>query len=267
MDDGSDPIEQIAFLARSESRVRVLEALQNEGSASQRTLRDRLEMSRSTLSRSLQTLEDREWVAESNDGYHLSPIGKVIAEEFLDLVERVSVAEDVAPFLHWFPFGESDLDLAHLADAEVTTITEGDPYAPVRRNLDVLETADDVRAFVPVTNLEGYRVVHEPVLEGSMEIELILTPPVEATVESEEYADLFVPLVESGGLQVQVLEDEYPSYYIGLSDGELVQLGITDDEGVPRALLETTADPVWEWAEKRYETLRDRASVKPLEDF
>jgi predicted transcriptional regulator len=266
MDAGSDPVEQIAFLARSESRVRVLEALSEDGPANQRALRDCIDMSRSTLSRSLQALEEQGWVAESDGGYHLSPVGHVIAEEFLELLERISLTEDLAPFLRWFPYGASDLELIHLSDAEVIPGTNSDPIAPVRKHQEAMKSAHNIRLFIPSLDREASRAVHDGVMDGRLEAEIVVTPSVEETIGSGDFAELFRPQIETDRMTVLSIEDDFPRYYFGLVD-DRVQVGVEDDEGIPRALLETTADPVWEWAEKRYETLRERATVKPIEDF
>jgi predicted transcriptional regulator len=266
MESGSEPVEQIAFLARSESRVRVLEALRDEGPTCQRDLRDRLNISRSTLSRSLQALEEQDWVTDANDGYHLSPVGQVIANEFLDLVETVDLTDDLTPFLRWFPYAESDLNLVHLTDASVTPGTQSDPIAPVRKHMEGMKSADHFRGFLPSTDREAVRVLHDRVVDGRMQGEIVVTPSVETTIETDEFAALFRAQIETGRFTVLVADDSFPSYYLGLAD-DLVQVGVEDDEGIPRALLEATADPVLEWAEDRYETVRDRASVKPLEEF
>lgn len=80
MSDVGDPIDQIAFLARSESRVRVLEHLLEHGATSRRAFREHLDVSRSTVTRTLTDLTDRDWLEETDNTYRLTPSGKVVAE-------------------------------------------------------------------------------------------------------------------------------------------------------------------------------------------
>jgi hypothetical protein len=46
--------------------------------------------------------------------------------------------------------------------------------------------------------------------------------------------------------------DEYVPFCLGIVDG-LVQIGVEDDEGVPRALAESSSDELREWARERFE--------------
>lgn len=76
----------------------------------------------------------------------------------------------------------------------------------------------------------------------------------------EEYADLVEEMEETGRIEIRVVNDSIP-YYVGLLD-ETVQIGVEDDDGVPRALLETDSDEAREWAEQTYE--RYRQASEPL---
>jgi len=40
--------------------------------------------------------------------------------------------------------------------------------------------------------------------------------------------------------------------YLGIADGTTVQIGVEDDDGIPRALLETTNESVRAWAESMF---------------
>lgn len=85
MTDDTRAIRRIAFLSRSPTRVRVLERLLRDGECRRRDLRETLDASRSTVSRTLSTLEDRDWVARTEAGYRLTPAGAVVAEGYLEL--------------------------------------------------------------------------------------------------------------------------------------------------------------------------------------
>ncbi|MFB6139767.1 MAG: helix-turn-helix transcriptional regulator [Halosimplex sp.] len=265
MSESPDPVEQVAFLARSETRVRVLERLHDCGPASQRDLRDRVDASRSTLSRALAALEERGWVEQSGGAYELTPKGGVVAEEFLGLLESIRAVDRLSTFLEWFPYAEFDVDVARFREADVTTASPSDPYAPAREQTQLIDQVERFRGFLPSLDIEGTRVVHDRITEGSFEAEIVLSADAEATVESGEFADLFREQVATGRLTVHVVDGELP-FYLGLADG-LAQVGVEDDEGFPRALLETTDPAVVDWATDVYDSYRDRARVKRLEDF
>lgn len=244
----------------------VLEHLLESGPATQRELRDCLETSRSTVTRALQALEEEEWIESMGEEYRLTPIGTVIAEEFLDLVDTVRMTDELSSFLQWFPYAEYDIDLAALTDAEVTVNTDSDPYAPARRHFEILKSADRLRCLLPSIDLEGCRIVHERILDGEFESEMVVTPGIGDTIESGEFAPLFREQLESGGLTVRVAEGPLP-FYLGIADDGRVQIGVEDEEGFPRALLETTDDSIREWAEEVYSEYRNEAAVKRADEF
>lgn len=258
MDDDSEPVAEIAFLARSETRVRVLEHLLVSEAGTQRELRDELDTSRSTVARSLNALEDRDWVAAENGTYRLTAVGKPVIESFLGVVETVRTTGELAPFLRWFPLSEHDLDVADLHDAEITARTDGEPYAPGRRQTDFLRNATRFRGVLPSLDLEGTKLVHEQITDGTLEAEIVVPPAVVDTINSGEFAGLFREKFETGRLTVLAAADPLP-FYLGLADGDGVQVGVEDDEGFPRALLDASGGAVREWGERVYADVRSRA--------
>ena len=96
--DGTEPRDQILFLARAESRVRVVELLVESGPATQREIRAQLDASRTTISRSLQSLTDRGWVERSDGAYRLTRAGRIIAAEFGQLLDTVETVEELSEF-------------------------------------------------------------------------------------------------------------------------------------------------------------------------
>lgn len=110
LDELDSPLDDIAFLSRSNNRVAVLEALARDDQT-RRELREATEVSRPTLGCVLDGFEERGWVANSGSGnghdYFLTPLGQVVAEEFTETmatVETVQKLRDLAPQI---PFDEA----------------------------------------------------------------------------------------------------------------------------------------------------------------
>lgn len=266
MSETATPIEQIAFLARSETRVRALEFLAERQSASQRDCRDALDASRSTIARTLGALEERDWVVERDGGYRLTAAGQVVAESFLDLVETVDATATLAPFLRWFPVSEFDLDVGALRDAELTVRSEGDPYAPADRQTELLRTTEELRCLLPSTELDGCRLVHERCLAGDLTMESVVSPAVAETITGGEYAPLFREMVADGAQTVYRATEPLP-FYLGLTGDGGVEIGVECEEGFPRALLETGDASAREWGESVFEQRRASAERMALEAF
>jgi predicted transcriptional regulator len=264
-DEGTDPLGQIRFLARAESRVRIVELLSESEAMTQRELRTQLDASRTTVARSLRSLEERGWVT-NDDGYRLTRLGAAIGSEFSGLLDTVRQVEELSEFLRWFPTDEFAPDFLDVDDAAVISASEGDPYAPARKQTDILRTADRVRMLLPSVDLEGTKTIAEQVTEHGLEAETIVASGLEGTLESADFAPLLREKIETGRSTVLVSQAELP-FYLGLADDGRVQIGVEDDEGFPRALLETTDDGVRDWADGLYREYREQARHKPAEEF
>lgn len=262
----SDAFDHVAFLSRSRTRVCLLTQLCEEGPTSRRDLRDELETSQSTVVRSVQALERRDWVENDDGVIRVTGAGKLIADAFRDLVEAVDETTDLGPFLRWFPHDEFDLNLAHLRGATVTTSTPGDPYAPARAQTELVRSANSLRVFLPSIDLEGTEVVHERTLAGDLAGEVVVGPNVCETIRGGEYAPLFREMLGTGRMSVAAVDESVP-FYLGLDGGDAVQIGVEDDAGMPKALLETDGDPVRSWADDVYASYSDRAAELTATDF
>lgn len=254
MDNQFDIINRISFLSRAESRVRVLETLSTADSMTQRALRDEVPLSRSAISRAVDSLAEMGWVTEGPDGVRLTPVGRLVIAEFLDLVESVEAAEELAPFLDWFPLSEYEIGIDELQDGTVTVASDGDPYAPTRKHRDLLQTTGQFRALLPSLGIDGIREIHRRMLDGVLESEFIVPSSVEATIRTPEFAPLFEEMLATGRLSVRITESV--PFFLGLGDDGATQIGVEDDEGLPRALFETSTESVRSWAEDLFTDYR-----------
>lgn len=266
MSDDPTPLAQIRFLARADSRVDVLDYLADSGPATRRELRSELDAARTTVARAQQSLVEAGWVEHADDGVQLTHAGRIVAVEFGSLVDTMRTVDDLAEFLRWFPSAVDAPDFHRASDVEVTTPTDADPYAPARKQSEILYSADRLRFLLPATDRESTATIVEEVTERGLEAETVVSPGVEATFEADEFAPLVREMVATGRSTIYVSPDPLP-FYLGLADDGRVQVGLADDDGLPRALLETTDDAIREWAERVYADHLERARHKSFEEF
>ena len=266
MVDESGAIEHISFLTRSESRVKILTHLLANGPTTQRAFRDELSSSRSTVTRALSALEDRGWVERTGDACRLTPQGHIVADGLDGLVDLVQATDELSTFIEWFPYAEYDVDIALFRGAEIITSTDPDPYAPSRKHAAAVQRASEFDMLLPSIDLQIARTIEEPVVAGDLEVELLVSPGMEETIATGDFADALRTQIAAGGMTILVA-DETPPFYIGLSEDGTVQVGVEDDEGFPRALVESTDDGLREWAEDVYDSIRESAREKPIEEF
>lgn len=264
--DERQQLDRVRFLARAESRVRILEHLLEAGPITQRSLRSELDASRTTVARSLASLEGKGWVTTDEGAYDLTRAGRAVTVEFTRLLETMARLDEVGAVLRWLP---PDLDVPEFWDAtdlSVTTPTDGDPYAPTRAQSEILHSADRLRLLLPAIGRDSTAAIVEEVTERGLEVETVVTPDLEATMESEAFAAQIREMGATGRSTIYVSPDPVPCY-LGLADDGRVQVGVADDDGLPRALLETPDEAVREWAEALYGEYRSGARHKPAKAF
>ena len=224
-----------------------------------RALEDELHVSRSTIDRAVRELELLDLVTYTGDGYAITPVGRLLAEECAALIETVEVAMRIDDVLRWIPSDELDVDVRWFADAEILTPEPGNPYAMIDRHVELLSRAEYARCLLPVVGLHGHEAAHDSVVDGGAESELIVSDDVATTLlEDPRYAPLTEEMLETDRFELYVHDGPVP-FFLGAFDG-LVQLG-ADDDGTPKAMLETGAEEVLEWAHRKLDAYR-RAATK-----
>jgi len=126
---GTGALEDVAYLSRSENRIRILDALASEAYP-RRELRDVTCVSRTTLGRILRELEKRGWVERRADGnYESTPEGELVVAQFTSLVEALTVVRTLGEAATWIPLAELPIGLRDFSDA---TVHRSEPHAPLQ---------------------------------------------------------------------------------------------------------------------------------------
>jgi predicted transcriptional regulator len=255
--------EDIEFLARSETRARLVKLLHQEGELERDELRSRLDASRTTIQRNLEALEARGWVKDGNRTYSLESCGEMIADDFLGLLDTVSIAEQLKPVIQWVDRTELDFDFELLVDADVITAKPGDPWAMVNRHVKRLKTADQVRALLPLTGLHAMKIGHDRVVDhGAMTEHIASTNIVETFQTDPSYREYYQNLAQTDRYELYRYTEKIP-YYLGILD-DTVQIGV-DEDGEPRGLIETKNKEVFDWALNTLDGYRKKAEPVLLE--
>ncbi|MFW5978210.1 MAG: helix-turn-helix transcriptional regulator [Halohasta sp.] len=231
--------------------------LLDSASVHQRELCEALSKSRSAVVRAVDSLEERGWVTVESEGVRLTPVGKLVIEEFLDLVDSMDAVSELSPFLEWFPLADHDLTVDDLRGGTVPTTTDGDPYAPVREHTKLLRTAGRFRALLPSVGQEPFAEIHRRNLAGDLESELIVSRSVESTLRNDGFSPPVAEMLATDRLTIHVAESI--PFFLGLDDDRTTQIGVEDDEGLPRALFETTNESIRAWGEGVFAEYRESA--------
>lgn len=229
-------------------------------SLSWETLRTRSSASRTTLQRNLDALESKGWIETSPPRkYSLTLGGRCIADRFAELVETVKATETLSPNLHCFLADEFDFDIRLIADADVVNANEPRPYAPIDRQISLMEATDSFRWLLSTVGLQSMRVVHSCVINHHERHEIVIDPTVVDMFRSNSrYMDLVEDLLSSDTCSVFVAEKTVP-FYLGISESR-AQIGVHSDNGLLRSLVDCEQDDFREWSISTFATYKEHAT-------
>lgn len=223
-----------------------------------RTLVADLNCSRSTVDRAVRELEALGLLTYGDGGYESTVCGQLAAEEYRQFEQRIEILLELQPFLQWMSLTEFDLQLEWLADADLLLPKPNDPYAMIHRHVTLLQGATHIECMLPLTGLQASEAVYESVVEKGARCETVVEPGVAETFQQPEYAELIEELMATGRSPIFVCDKPIP-YFVGVFDEEVVQIGV-DEDGEPRAILETESEEVCAWAQQKIEEYKQQST-------
>ncbi len=239
------PIDDIAFLARSETRVGVLRAIE-ERPRDRRDLATATDTPRSTLSRTLSELEERGWIERNGQLYELTTAGTLVNEQFVPLLDTVSVLQKLGDAIDLLPLDETDLTVQHLVDAQFVTPTGLDPTAHFDYGIERLRKADHFRCVVRTAPPVYVEAIHEGVVSERLTAECILDGTYFDDLQNEsELKERWNEIATESGT-VRRSEENIPFVLLVLDD--TVHLWLCDEGGESQGLLESENPDVLSWA-------------------
>lgn len=239
------PIDDIAFLARSETRVRSMRAI-DEHPRDRRDLARATDTPRSTLSRTLSELEERGWIERNGQLYELTTAGTLLIEQFVPLLDTVSVLQTLGEAIDLLPFDETDLTVQHLEDAQFVTPTGLNPTAHFDYGIERLREADRFRCVARTAPLVYVEAIHEGVVTGRLTAECVLDGTYLDDLQDEP--ELQEHWNEIAVESETVRRSEEPISFVLLVLDGTVHLWLCDERGGSQGLVECENPGVLSWA-------------------
>ena len=261
--DRGTPIDDIAYLARSEHRGPTLIAL-TVRPRSRSELWEMTGVSESTIRRTLSEFEDRDWVNRDGYQYEATELGAFVASAMADLIDRVETERKLRDVWRLLPDKESGFAIDMCVDATITVADPEDPSGPISRFCSLIEETGRLRfTGLDVAMLDSCKnELCEQIVDG-METELVNPPRVAKYIRSN-CPNLFSEALESGNLEFR-LHDGLPSYGVSILNDRIAIIGY-DHEGVAvRVLIDTDDAEAREWAESTFTAHRRKTPILPLE--
>lgn len=250
------PIDDIAFLARSETRVGVLRALE-ERPRDRRDVATTTDTPRSTLSRTLSELEDRGWIERNGQLYELTTAGTLVIEQFVPLLDTVSVLQELGDAIDLLPLDETDLTVKHLADAQFMTPTGLNPTAHFDYGIERLRKADRFRCVARTAPPRYVEAIHEGVVSQRLTAECVLDSTYLDDLQDGSDLKQCWDEITIESKTVRRSEESIPFVLLVLD--ETVHLWLCDEKGESQGLLESENSDVLSWANTMVDRYLERS--------
>ena len=257
-----DALADVAFLARSANRVRILVALA-EAPASRRALADDTGVSRTTLDRIVNEFEDRHWVERRDDGtYAATATGAALVDAFEPALDAAVALRRLGDAVDWLPRDEHPIDLAHFRDAHVRRPEGGDPVETGRYFAELARAADEMCVMSEWAPPEALaRPMHDEVVGGDLDATFVVTQDVAAQVFAAPDRVQRWREMLSTNAQSWVVDGPIPCNLYVFDDAVLLKASgpgaVSESYGVP---VESTNPRVREWALELFERYRERGT-------
>ena len=254
-------IDEIEFLVLSENRVDVLRRLADRPHT-RRELAAGTGASQPTLGRILGDLQDRQWIVREGSEYSTTATGRLVAGGFGDLLDVMETEERLRPIVRWLPADALGFDLRHLTEATITVPSQIRPTAPVKRMLQLLRSADEVRIFSYAFNEQSLEVVEDRATAGDQRFRgVFAASAIDALADDSQLRGRLRTLLASDGAEIRITDEEIP-VAVTVAD-DVVHLLLRDDSGVLRASIDAGADAIRAWADESFE--RHWEAATPLD--
>lgn len=249
IDEIESPLGAIEYLARSPSRVRVLDAI-HEAPRERHELADVTDVSRVTLSRILANLEGRDWIERTNGRYEATPRGAFVAAELTQLLANMEMLEELDGAMEWLPTDQFDFDLTCLRDADVAMSSWGDHTAQIRRVAEVTRGAGRIRGTASGVSRGVVNAVWEATTDGNASFEGVYDATALDIVRSDAgLRRQHRELLESGNADILRYVGDQSRLLMVMTCDDTVLLCGHDEDGPPPGTLESTDERVYAWAE------------------
>lgn len=252
-------LDDIAYLARSGSRVKILDSIATEPS-SRRDLEETTEVARTTIGRIIGEFEEREWARRTTDGeYTATPSGERMIAEFEPFVQSVQVLRDLGDLVDWLPLDAHPIGLHQFSEATIHRPDPADPMSTVAEFNTRLEGISEFQCLVGIAPpIPFEQEMRDAVLNRGMETKHVITDEeFDYLLEHPERLARWREYVD-GGANVYRYTGEIPCN-IFVFDSTVVISHTSSEYGAPHVAIESDNEVVLSWAKRVVENYREEA--------
>lgn len=239
-------------------RSDVLDSLRSDP-ASKPELVERLDLSRSTVDRAVDSLRETGLIRRIGGQYHVTVHGRLLYGSYREYVEATDALAKAAPILETIPL-DSSIDRSLL---ESGTVDLANPYAPenaITAAVEDLQSAERLRVFSPIVKSNYISVVYEEVVGSGLDTDLVLEQGASESLASlATVTETVEGLLGAESFSLYTTDAELP-YMLYLMTGSTDTVGITvhDNGAIVGSVTANDPDAV-AWGRERFDEVMTNA--------
>jgi predicted transcriptional regulator len=260
MQDDDVAFGDVQFLTGSPQRRNVLKALCEEPARPHELCAD-IDATRTTIQRILAGFRERQWVVKYDGDYRPTVTGRRICQQYEALLGELRLAREFGPLAAHLGPVANDLPIEALERGQLTVSDEGSPLAVLSRFTEWFRAVEgQMHAMTPVV-AQPFNEIGVELVESGAAIDIIIDRTV-FEKSRRQYESEWDFAVANEGVSIYIHESPVPA---GLAfDDERCCLVAYDEDNNLRAMLESTDDELYDWAQATYEQYRSESV--PLEN-
>lgn len=204
-------------------RDQLLERLHG-GTQSKTELAETLDISRSTVDRSIRTLATAGVVQREQGGYGLTLTGRLLHEEYQTFSERTESLIAAQQLLSSLPTG-TEIPPEAIVGSTVTYPESTAPYRPMEQHVEMIHRADEIDLLATTVAPRFIDAYESQVLVGELELRAGLSPSIADRVVTN-YGETVTEMITSGGLTLRELKQQPPFSFTLSRAGETEYLSL-----------------------------------------
>lgn len=244
-----DADELIELLSRRHGILRSLLDAPKE----RHMLVDHLDASKSTVYKGVSQLQDRRLIESTQDGLQPTLFGIVALRQYDELARTA----DLGDLLALLP--PDAIDPSALVGAEVVTPDNHSVDRHLARIKTILRNADTIRGFSPAISPEYLSILHQQIVDGELNAELVLTEEIVAHLQ-QEYPAESEEILSASDVTLWRIDMELPFTLLLASSKASTEVCIElgEDGYAIGILINDTAESL-HWADTEYEYYKQMA--------
>lgn len=174
-----------------------------ESPARKPELTERLDVSRSTVDRAVDSLVETGLITRDDGRYHVTAHGRLSLDARREYVESTDALADAAPLLQAIP-RDAEVPRPLVEDGIIRLAKPHAPENALTAPVEQLETAERLLVFSAVVKSSYMNLVHNEVVENDLDVDLVL---------SEQATESLASLAGAIGTVEELLDSERFSLY------------------------------------------------------